>query len=89
MCGSGPMALVRLVLDPDGPYWGWYHSHHPYNGERRGEISMIYPNRVCVEICFPYGPDVATAHGHGEIVRLRVERIRDAVHPDHIRDGME
>jgi hypothetical protein len=86
MCGSAPMALVRLTIDKDGPYWGWYHSFHPANGSYLGQISMIYSHRVGVEICFAYGPDAETARGRGEIVRLRVERIREAVDGEHIKD---
>jgi len=61
MCGNHPIALVRLVLDTNGPYYGWYHSFHPHNGSHRGTVSMIYTNRVCVEICFSYGPEAETA----------------------------
>ena len=82
MCGDDPKWLVQLVLDPDGPLWGWYNSHHPSNRNSRGQVSMIYPSEVQVRICFPYAPEAETKRGHGEIVRLRVEPVRPAVHPE-------
>jgi hypothetical protein len=85
MCGSDPYFLVELRLDPEGIHWGWYESHHPHNRWSRGHVSMIYPHRMAVEICFPYGPEIETKMGHGEIVRLGVKAIRPAVHPEGIR----
>lgn len=82
MCGDGPMWLVHLVIHHEGPLWGWYHSHHPCHGDYRGQVSMIYPSEMQVRICFPYGAEQATKRGHGEIVRLRAEPVRPAVHPE-------
>jgi hypothetical protein len=84
MCGNDPMAFVQLTVDPEGSHWGWYHSHHPHNRGSRGQVSMIYPSLVQVRICFTYGPEAETARGRGDIVRLRVEKLRAAVHPEGI-----
>jgi hypothetical protein len=82
MCGDEPIVLARLTLDDAGPYWGWRYSMHPSNGEHRGRLSMIYPWRQAVEICFPYGPYAETARGRGWIVRARAEILRPAAHPE-------
>ncbi len=82
MCGDAPPWLVQLAIDHDGPFWAWYHSHHPHNGVSRGYVSMVYPHRTVVEICFPYGPQAETLRGRGEIVRLHVTPVRPAVHPE-------
>jgi hypothetical protein len=81
MHGNGPW-LVKLVLDPEGPLWGWYNSHHPSNRGFRGQVTMIYPSETQVRICFTYGPEAETKRGHGEIVRLRLAPVRPAVHPE-------
>ena len=85
MCGEGfgnkrpiPIFLVKLTRDEKGPYWGWLASHHPYNRDRGGSVSMVYRNRMSVDICFPYGVDSAIKRGHGEVIRVRAEIIRPA-----------
>lgn len=85
MCGDVEISLVELVPDEAGPYWAWYHSHHPHNyPDTRGTVSMVYGNRVCVEVCFPYGTDVAERRGHGRVVRVAVTALRPARHPEGI-----
>ena len=79
VCGPEPIFLVRLTRDPEGPYWGWHYSHHPANGSNRGSVSMIYRNETLVRICFPYGVEVETKRGRGELRRFRVEVLRPAV----------
>lgn len=87
MCGgtSDNMYLVRLTRNETGPYWGWYYSFHPNNGSSRGEASMIYLSEVQTRVCFAYGPEAETKRGRGEIIRLGVEEVRPAKHPEGIR----
>lgn len=85
MCGSGQVVLTRLRLDPEGTRWGWYHSFHPYNRGARGRVSMIGLHEMAVRICFPYGPEVETAAGKGQIVRLSAQLVRPALGREGIR----
>lgn len=85
LCGDEPIVLVRLTQDSEGPYWGWYHSHHPVNKPHQGHVSFIYRFRQAVSMCFAYGPEIETKCGRGEIVRLRAEFVRLAVHPEGIK----
>lgn len=87
VCGGekGNMFLVRLTLNPDGLYWGWYNSFHPVNSDRGGQVSMVFQSEIQVSVCFAYGPEAETRRGRGEIVRLRVEEIRLSKHPEGIR----
>ncbi len=80
MCGTDPMFLVRLTLDAQGPYWAWYHSSHPSNRSDKGQISFVYRRRFLVDMCFPYGSDVAAKRSHGEIISAQV-RHHPARHP--------
>jgi len=85
MCGDEPIVLARLRVDPEGPHWSWYQSHHPYNRRSRGHVTMIYPAKVLVDVCFPYGTGPEVKRGHGQLVRLSAEVVRPAVHPEGIR----
>jgi len=85
MCGSGPLMLARLRIDPEGPHWGWYESHHPYNRDRRGHVTMIYPAKLLVDMCFPGGTAPEIKRGHGQLVRLSAEIVRAAIDPEGIR----
>jgi hypothetical protein len=84
MCGDDPIVVVRLIQDLDGPYWGWYSSHHPDNRGRAGGVSMIWHARTLVECCFAYGSEAKVLRGHGGIVRLRAELVRPARHPENL-----
>lgn len=85
MCGSGQIALVRLHLAADGPYWGWYHTFHPYNRTARGRVSMIWNHEQAVRMCFAYGPETETKAGRGHIVRLNAQVVR----PAYAREGIK
>lgn len=84
MCGDDDIVLVELALDEAGPYWAWYHSHHPGNTNYRGAISLVYGNPISVEICFPYGTDAEVRRGRGRMVRVNVKALRAAHHPEGI-----
>lgn len=85
LCGNQEnVFLVRLELDDEnGEYWGWYHSETSRVFADR--VSMVYRNRLAVEVCFPYGTQAETKRGRGRVVRLRVTPVRPAVHPEGIR----
>jgi len=67
MCGgSGGQDIVEVELteDPEGPLWAWE------DAEKPGRFSLVWPSRVQLAICFPYGLDVAAELGRGRVVRL-------------------
>ena len=52
----------------DAPdYWGWV------NGDNK--ISMIYPQRFLLNMCFPYGIHAAEKHGDGKSFRVEIIKI--------------
>ena len=88
MCGSRSqdiflVTLTRVATDDLASSFGWLESHHPYN-YRPGKISMIYPNRTLVSICFSEGSLEAERRAKGWIIPLRVDRVRAAMHPEAI-----
>lgn len=85
MCGDDPIVLVRLRLDDDGPLWAWYRSFHPGNGSAGGGVGFVYQHRIAVEVCFTYGAEAEFRRGRGRMVRLSVEKLRPAVHPEGLR----
>ena len=68
LCGDPPYYRVKLTLDPAGEYWTW----HDFE---KNDYHFTNHNRLGVEICFPYGPEIETKLGRGEIVRVRVEEL--------------
>lgn len=39
---------------------------------------MVWPSKVCLETCFPYGLQVAEENGQGRRVNLVVEEVVEA-----------
>ena len=70
VCGATAeeVRLVRLREDPDGTHWGW-------EATGRGTFSMVQPSRMQLEMCFPYGMEVAVKKGDGRPVCLSVEEL--------------
>ena len=61
---------VREALtEEETPYYGWKYPD--------GNISMIFPSTVLLEICFPYGIKAAIDNGEGNIVKLIITEIDD------------
>ena len=59
---------VREALpEEETPYYGWKYSN--------GRISMIFPSKLQVEVCFPYGTKAATVNGDGHMVKLIITEI--------------
>lgn len=54
---------VRLVVNPDGAYWGWL-------AKGNSRPSMIWANELSFRACFPYKLEVHEASGEGKIVRF-------------------
>lgn len=64
---------VRVTIDPEGDYWGWWYSAcSEYTPNR---ISMIFSARQAVEICFAYGSKSEEERDRGRVVRLKVVRL--------------
>jgi len=68
LCGDPPYYRVKLTPDPEGAYWTW----HEFE---KNEYRYTNHNRVGVEICFPYGLEIETTLGRGELIRVRVEEL--------------
>ena len=67
---------VRVVADPDGPYWGWQES-----GREQEPPVMVYEHETLFKICFPYGVKAEVDAGHGQVLRLRVESLLELERP--------
>ena len=67
-----PIVAVTVVEvpddDPAGTHWGWIASGHD-------KPSMIWPNRACFDVCFPYGAEAEEKAGRGRAVRLAVTEV--------------
>ena len=53
----------------DTTYYAWKHPD--------GKIDMVYPSKVQVEICFPYGSEAATLKGEGHLIQVVITEIND------------
>lgn len=49
-------------------YWGWM--------DNDGDISMVYPLRKLMNMCFPYGADAEENAGRGRVIRVSITEIR-------------
>ena len=76
MCGDPPYFLVRVSLNPEGLYWGWW--------EPNKRVSLIYPSKELLSICFPYSLAKEEERGVGRAVRLDVSEVR-LLTPDETR----
>lgn len=63
-----PIVQIELTEDPEGTYWGWLAKDATYP-------SMVWPKKMLLDICFPYGPDVEQERGKGRVVRMVVKEI--------------
>lgn len=66
MCGPKKDEIIKLdvIEDDNGSYWGFYD----------GEISMIWPSLIQLEMCFPYGLKTAEDCGKGKHIKLKIEK---------------
>lgn len=65
-----PILPVKVILDPNGQYYGWISFDLDRNN---GKPSMIWPNEIQFSMCFPYGYQAEEKVGKGKMVRLRIE----------------
>lgn len=73
VCGHEPTHVVTVREATDGEdwnSWAWWNN-------KRQEITMIFPSRVQVEICFPYGHKVAEDAGDGRLIPVMIEPVRE------------
>lgn len=60
--------VVRDLCDGEASeYWAWWDA-------RKQRFECVFPHRSGVAICFPYGPEVETQRGNGEVVNVMVEK---------------
>lgn len=66
MCGVSEDKIVKVEvrLDDSGRYWGWLNNK---------ELSMIWPSKMCLGMCFPYGMQVEINKGNGAPVQLNIK----------------
>ena len=65
MCGNKKNIVKLLVVeDVNGDYYGWLSN---------GVVSLIWPNLICLEMCFPGGLVVAESSGKGKRIRLSIK----------------
>lgn len=53
----------------DTPHYAWKCPN--------GKIEMVFPSKVQVEICFPYGAAMATRSGGGHLIQVVITEIND------------
>ena len=59
--------IVREATGDDVPnYWSWW-------SNEREEFCFTNENRVGVDICFPYGPEIEEKKGRGQLMSVVVE----------------
>lgn len=59
---------VRLVEEVEGPYWCW-------EDATTKKWRMVYPAKLLLQVCFPYGLEIAEKTGQGRCIRVRVEEL--------------
>lgn len=73
MCGTYPIVKVLLTEAPEEAqdadcYWAWWDTEHDHN-----RFCMVWAWRGGVEMCFPYGTEIAERLGRGMVVRVLVQ----------------
>jgi len=67
MCGTQYPIVPVLVRDLEpgetSEYWAWWSN----------KFMFVYPGKVCVDICFPYGPEVLEKAGEGIRVNVAID----------------
>jgi hypothetical protein len=61
---------------PSG-YWGWWSNED-------SSFHFVWPSRIQVEMCFPYGPEAEEKRGRGHLLPVEVVLLRNAT-PEEIR----
>ena len=71
--GKGPYVKVKIreaKKDEKSDYvcWGW-------KDYKDRKYQFIYPEQFQVEMCFPYGTELAEERGEGKLVKIIVEEL--------------
>lgn len=53
--------------DEETPYVGWL--------DNEGNIVLIFPNRILLEVCFTYGTKAEEERGNGKVIRVFIKEI--------------
>ncbi len=64
--------IDKVVIEEDkkgkSQYWAWWdHEKEIYR--------MVYPSRVQVEMCFPYGYKIEEEKGNGRLCRVKIKSL--------------
>ena len=76
MCVKTDEPIYEIeITETDKPdsdsYWAWK--------DLDGKISMIYYILPALNICFPYGSRAEEVAGHGKVIRVDIEEIREVI----------
>ncbi len=64
---KGPVHIVTVTVDEErGDQFAWLKTN--------GEISMIWPKRMLLDMCFTYGMEAEEKRGRGRCVRVSVTK---------------
>ena len=63
-----PIVPVVLTESPTGRYWGWLEN------DGKDTPTMIWPSKMQVEMCFPYGPKAESDRGRGRLIQLDIQK---------------
>lgn len=60
--------VVELSEETDDAYWAWWNAED-------GCFHHVYPKKLLVEMCFPYGTQPETERGYGELLPVSIEEL--------------
>ena len=66
LCFYKPVERVVVREGETSEYWAWWDA-------RETQFRYVFLSRVQIDMCFPYGSDVETKKGNGEIVNVMIE----------------
>lgn len=72
MCTSDTIYKIDVreaKENEDTPYYGWL--------EPNGDISLIFPSMILLEVCFPYGTKAKEQRGRGKVIKVTITEVQD------------
>ncbi len=65
------VTVTECSSHPNEGYWAWW-------SNEKNCFEFIWPSRLQVDMCFPYGSAAAEARGKGHLLPVTVTYLRDA-----------
>lgn len=86
MCGHEENEIYKIDVreakdDEETPYFGWLDLNDGTvktscsEVDSFNDIHFIFPNRIQLEICFPYGTKPEIECGHGKIIKVFIKEV--------------